>query len=59
MPYPDTCVSCLAPISTIEEQREEKLMLQSTFCFHFVHRHCLLDYALKEFEDQAGSLKCP
>lgn len=40
------CVCCARSFTQREEQQNMKLMLTSTECFHFLHKHCLSETAV-------------
>ena len=58
-PSSETCVYCSNEITQEQERKEEKVLLQSTDCFHFIHKKCLLTTAQKEFIKRNGIVKCP
>ena len=41
----ETCKQCNRHFTMQEEQNGQKTMLQSTECFHLVHKDCLRDLA--------------
>lgn len=52
----EICNLCQRTFSPDEESKGEKLMIQETFCFHTIHKACLIELVWKA---PAGPVNCP
>ena len=55
---PEFCVKCKNVFSKEDEQMHRKIFLQSTECFHEIHKKCFIDLILSDFSKEQVA-KCP